>query len=226
MDKQSTYAQYPFVVDRRLAQWIRDIRRHIHTFPEVSFEEHRTAAYVQEKLKEIGIDSRGEVAGTGVVAVVSGPLSRTSGVALAGRYGCPANQRRNGVAVSFAGSPGLCMPAAMTGMWRCCLVPPALLQSRDLPGPVTLIFQPAEEHGNGAWHMVNNGVLNNVEAVFAGHIDTHFAVGTITIDEGIVCAWADPLRSVFPGKAVTPPGRMRRWMRLWRRQVLLCRCRP
>jgi len=77
----------------------------------------------------------------------------------------------------------------------------AILAENDLPGEVKLIFQPAEEHGNGAQHIVDAGVLHDVDAIFAGHVDTHYPVGTITIDEGIVCAWADPFRIILHGRS-------------------------
>lgn len=192
--------QHPFVVDRHLEQWIRHIRRHIHTFPELSFQEYHTAAYVQEKLKEIGIESRGQVAGSGVVASLPGPSSRIQGVALrADMDALPVNEETGLLFSSQV--PGVMHACGHDGHVAMLLGAAALLRSRDLPGPVTLIFQPAEEHGNGAWHMVNNGVLNNAEAVFAGHIDTHFPVGTMTIDEGIVCAWADPFEIRLSGKS-------------------------
>jgi hippurate hydrolase len=66
---------------------------------------------------------------------------------------------------------------------------------------VKLIFQPAEEYGNGALHMVEAAVLKNIEAVFAGHIDTHLPIGTMTVDEGIVCAWADPFQIHLHGRS-------------------------
>ena len=48
--------------------------------------------------------------------------------------------------------------------------------------------------------MVKAGVLDGVEAAFAGHIDTHFATGVITVDEGIICAWSDPFTIRIHGR--------------------------
>jgi hippurate hydrolase len=68
------------------------------------------------------------------------------------------------------------------------------------PGRVKLIFQPAEEHGNGAAQLIREGVLDGVQAVFGGHIDTHFQTGIITVDEGLICAYSDPFQITIRGR--------------------------
>lgn len=77
----------------------------------------------------------------------------------------------------------------------------ALLRESSLPGRVDLLFQPAEETGRGAARMIRDGALEGVEAVFAGHIDTHYATGRITVDEGVICAWADPFSIHIQGRS-------------------------
>ena len=69
----------------------------------------------------------------------------------------------------------------------------ALLKRYGCKSKVSCIFQPAEEHGNGAEKIISEGALSTgVQAVFAGHIDTHFPTGVITVDEGVICSYADP----------------------------------
>ncbi|MCK9173860.1 MAG: hypothetical protein M0O96_01080 [Desulforhopalus sp.] len=77
-------------------------------------------------------------------------------------------------------------------MWRLCLVVVRLLQKRNFCGEVRLFFQPAEENGNGADKMVRAGVLEGVDAVFGGYLDTHFPSDCITVDGGPICSFADP----------------------------------
>ena len=48
------------------------VRRHLHAHPELSFQEHATAAYIAERLEAMGIDVRRNIAGTGVIGVVNG----------------------------------------------------------------------------------------------------------------------------------------------------------
>jgi hippurate hydrolase len=77
----------------------------------------------------------------------------------------------------------------------------SLLQQKDLPHRIRLLFQPAEEKGNGARKMIEAGAINGLEAIFAGHIDTHHETGSITVDEGIICAFADPFIITVHGKS-------------------------
>ena len=46
-----------------------DIRRHIHQNPELSFQEHETAALVEKELHSLGLKTQ-RLANTGVVAVI------------------------------------------------------------------------------------------------------------------------------------------------------------
>jgi hippurate hydrolase len=78
----------------------------------------------------------------------------------------------------------------------------ALLGKRELAGRISLIFQPAEEHGNGAAKIIEEGALKSgIGAVFAGHIDTHFPTGTMTVDNGIICSSADPFLLRIVGRS-------------------------
>jgi amidohydrolase len=57
------------------------VRRHLHAYPELSFEEHETAAFVKKQLDDLGIAWQ-EVAGTGILATVNGSLPSDRVVAL------------------------------------------------------------------------------------------------------------------------------------------------
>src|SRR5262245_24139821 len=47
-------------------------RRHLHAHPELSYQEHNTARFVAEILKRVGLEPQEGVAGTGVIAHISG----------------------------------------------------------------------------------------------------------------------------------------------------------
>ena len=53
-----------------IKDWIIDIRRELHRFPELMYEEHRTNALVREKLDELGIGYEFPIAETGVLAKI------------------------------------------------------------------------------------------------------------------------------------------------------------
>src|SRR5258705_21702 len=64
---------------RELAPAFIDIRHHIHSHPELSFQEYATSSFIQQKLDEFGVSYRANVAGTGVIALIEGknPSKRT-----------------------------------------------------------------------------------------------------------------------------------------------------
>ena len=198
-----TYADNSAVlpVDPGLTQWMREIRRKIHSNPELSFQEYETAAFIQEKLREIDVESAGGIAQTGVVATIPGTATGGRRI-VALRADMDALPISEETGLPFASKNGGVMHACgHDGHVAMLLGAAAILRKQKLNGTVRLLFQPAEEYGNGAMHMVTAGVLENVEAIFAGHIDTHIKVGSMTVDEGIVCAWADPFHIHLRGRS-------------------------
>ncbi len=189
-----------FPVSPKLREWILDIRRHIHAHPELSFEEFETAKYIQGKLREHGIVNEGGIAGTGVAAYLPGPPERRQSVALrADMDALPVIEETD---LPFASeNHGIMHACGHDGHVAMLLGAAALLAEKKLPGPVKLLFQPAEENGNGAQRCIEAGILEDVEAIFSGHIDTHHPLGTITADEGIICAWADSFIIRLRGKS-------------------------
>ncbi|MBU0943891.1 MAG: amidohydrolase [Proteobacteria bacterium] len=181
---------YPQIVGSELFDWMRTIRHHLHQSPELSFQEFKTAAYICEKLSELGISPRPGVAGTGVLAEI-GPAHSDWIVGLRADMDALPIGERTGLpfASTVSGSMHAC---GHDGHMAMLLGAAALLKKMDLPGRVRFIFQPAEESGNGAEKMVAEGAVNGLDAIFGGHIDTHYPTGSITVDEGIICAYADP----------------------------------
>jgi len=187
-------------VDTGLRQWIIEIRRKLHQYPELSFREAGTAAYIEEKLAELEIPSTNGVGKTGVIGLLGQSDSDVPVVGL----------RADMDALPVSEETGLSFSSRCLGVMHACghdghvamlLGAAALLKrSKPLPGRVKLIFQPAEEHGNGAAHLVEEGVIDDIGAIFAGHIDTHYRTGEITVDEGIICAFADPFHISISGR--------------------------
>lgn len=77
-----------------------------------------------------------------------------------------------------------------------------LLQSRkdDLKGKVKLVFQPAEEGHAGGYHVLQEGVLDDVDAIFAVHIDTHLPMGTVGSRPGPFLAGSARFKATITGK--------------------------
>lgn len=179
-------------MDEELREWLIIIRRHVHQYPEMSFEEYRTAAFIQEKLAEHGITSTGGVGGTGVVAVLGPDAPLTPCVGL--RADMDALPIVEETGLPFASNhPGIMHACGHDGHVAMLLGAAVLLNRVDrLPGRIKLVFQPAEELGSGASRLVREGVIDDVQAMFAGHIDTHYRSGEIAVDQGLICAHADP----------------------------------
>ncbi len=175
-----------------------DIRRHLHACPETSYDEYQTASFIRAKLVELGIDSTGGHAGTGVIAEIG---DRRGGcVALRADMDALPIDEQTGLPFSSV-NPGVMHGCGHDGHVAMLLGAAALLHKNGTGrGRVKLIFQPAEEHGNGAAQLVREGVMDGVQAIFGGHIDTHFKTGEITVDEGLICAYADPFMIKVTGR--------------------------
>ena len=182
-----------------LFSWMRTIRQTIHQNPELSFEEETTATYIGAKLSELGIDSWRRVAGTGIVAELGVPdASPIVGL----RADMDALPIQEATGLPFASTnPGIMHACGHDGHVAMLLGAAALLQDMAIPGRIRLLFQPAEENGNGAVKMIEAGAINGLAAIFGGHIDTHHDTGIITVDKGIVCAYADPFVITLKGSS-------------------------
>ncbi len=196
MEKQSTK---PAGVAPELIAWMQDIRQTIHQNPELSFQEINTAAYISAKLSEIGVESQENITSTGVVADI-GPAESSLSVGLRADMDALPIEEKTGL--SFASTkPGVMHACGHDGHVAMLLGAASLLQQMNLQGRVRLLFQPAEEKGNGADMMIKAGAIDGLAAIFGGHIDTHYSTGIITVDEGIICAYADPFIITLQGSS-------------------------
>jgi hippurate hydrolase len=75
-----------------------------------------------------------------------------------------------------------------------------LAKDGNLPAPVRLVFQPAEEKGLGALAMIEAGAIDGVEMIFGGHVDRHYPTGQIVAHAGAVNASTDSFRIQIQGK--------------------------
>lgn len=189
------------VAGKALLDWMRSIRRTLHQNPELSYKEFNTSLLVQEKLTELGIRYRNGWGGTGVIACIGVEDGSAAHVGL--RADMDALPVADQKLVEYASRiPGVMHACGHDGHVAMLLGAAALLKHNVTSGRVSLIFQPAEEHGNGAKKIIEEGALEDgIAAVFAGHIDTHYGTGTITVDEGLICSFADPFSIRIKGKS-------------------------
>jgi len=181
-----------------LVKW----RRHLHMNPEPSMQEHETAAFVAERLREIGVAKvMTGIGETGVVGLVRGRGRKT--VALRADIDALDMQEHNDVPYRSR-KDGLMHACGHDGHVACLLGAAAMLQEirAALPGNVKLVFQPGEEGAGGAPRMIRDRVLDDpkVSAIAALHVDTETASGKIGIRYGEHCAQVDDVTLTVRGK--------------------------
>ena len=185
--------------DRELTNWIREIRRHIHQYPELGFQEYKTSMYIGQKLQELDIPFHFEIAGTGIIATMGDEDPSAPCVALRADMDALPIEEKTDLAFSSQ-NPGVMHACGHDGHVAMLLGAAALLKKQSIPGRVVLIFQPAEEGEGGARIMINEGALKGVDAIFGGHIDRHFEVGQIGVEPGLICAYTDTFYIEITGK--------------------------
>ena len=173
-----------------LRQSLIELRRAIHADPELSFQEERTAQRLERALSSIVGASAQRVAKTGVVARLRGRNASAPVVAIRGDID----------ALPVREETGLPFTSHNEGVMHACghdvhatwaVGAAALLAQHPAAGDVLVILQPAEETGRGAPAIIESGVLDDVRAIFGGHVDRRFMVGQVVADEGPLAASAD-----------------------------------
>ena len=178
-------------------------RRHLHAHPELSFQEHKTVAFVAAKLDELGIAYK-PMANTGLVALITGDKPSDHVVALRADMDALPIQEANEVAYksTHAGVMHACGHDAHTASL---LGTAAILQQlkAEFGGTIKLIFQPAEELlPGGANQMIKEGVLENPkpQAVLGQHVMPFIETGKVGFRSGKYMASTDELYVTVNGK--------------------------
>ena len=171
---------------QRIAGQIVQWRRHFHQHPELSFQEHETARFVAEVLRDLGYDVQTGVGQTGVV----GRLGRGR-PAIALRADMDALPVREDTGLPFASqTPGVMHACGHDAHVACLLGAAKLLAETPPPrGEVRLLFQPSEEgvdeeERSGAMRMVADGAMEGIDAVFGLHIWSEVPAGTVALSAG------------------------------------------
>jgi hippurate hydrolase len=175
------------------------LRRDLHEHPELSFEEHRTSDCLQAALTAIEPSSLDRVAGTGLVARIRGRDPGAPVVAVRGDIDALPIQEATGLV--FASRTPNVMHACGHDVHAAWAVGAAHLLARTpAQGDVLVVLQPAEETGRGAAAVLESGALDEVRAIFGGHVDRRFAVGQVVADAGPLAASADVFEIELTGR--------------------------
>lgn len=183
----------------QLLPWMRQVRRAIHSEPELSFEEVKTARRIGDELETMGLKYRYEGPGSAVTARIAGTSSNTQAIAL--RAEMDALPGRETTGLPFAPANGNAMHACGHDAHIAMLLGAARLLKTEPPkDPVVLLFQPAEERGSGSRRVIADGGLENVRSIFAGHVTHQYLTGQIMVAPGVMTAQSDRFRIRVRGR--------------------------
>lgn len=190
------YLARAFDLKQQLVVW----RREFHQYPELGFEEIRTAARIADELKDLGFRVRTGIGDTGVVGEIGAgkpivairadmdalPITETNPIpycsTIPGRMHACGHDAHIAIALGVA----------------------KLLAREKIDGVIRFLFQPAEEITgkdglSGAPHMIADGAMEGVEAIFALHVDPSLRTGDIGLISGIASAGVDTFYATIKG---------------------------
>jgi amidohydrolase len=178
-----------------------DTRRHLHTHPEVSFDEHDTSRFIEARLRDIGLDVRECPTDTGALAVLD-----------TGRPGRTVMLRADIDALPILEESGVAFASANEGRMHACghdahtailLGAARALAGRaeELSGSYLFCFQPAEEIVSGAREMIARGLFDrhHPDVTIGLHMASWLPSGTVTTRPGLLWSGSDAFEVMMRG---------------------------
>ncbi|KAI3859503.1 hypothetical protein MKW98_027100 [Papaver atlanticum] len=195
------YAKQPELVNLMI-----DARRRIHENPELGFEEFETSKLIRNELDKMGIAYKHPIAVTGVVGMIG--TGKPPFVAI--RADMDALAMQESVEWDHKSKvPGKMHACGHDAHVAMLLGAAKILQDHrhELKGTVVLVFQPAEEGAGGAKKIVEDGILDDIDAIFGLHVSIHLPIGSVGSRPGALLAGSGFFEAVISGKgghAATP----------------------
>lgn len=177
-----------------------DLRRAIHQHPELGFRETETARLVAQTLTSLGIKADTEVGKTGVVGHL-GEQGPTVAIR-ADMDALPIQEKSDSPYVSQV--PGVMHACGHDAHTAMALGAAMLLSGAELRGQVRFLFQPSEEASDeegksGAVRMVDDGAMEDVDAILTLHVEPRLETGQMKVAGGPICAASDSFKATIVG---------------------------
>lgn len=171
---------------QKYQDYVRDLRRYFHQYPELSYEEVETTRRIADELDKMGVlYTINPEKNTGLVAVIQGGHAGKAvalradidGLNVTEMNDVPFKSKNEGKMHACGHDSHIAMLLGAARM---------LLDVKDdIYGKVYLVFQPAEEMGSGSQYMINFGNwYNEIGAIFGGHIWIDVPAGQISVEAG------------------------------------------
>ncbi len=182
-----------------------EVRRHLHQYPELSYQEHQTTSFIQDKLKEMGIPCQQPLE-TGCVGIIEGKNPGDGPVVVL-------RADIDALAIDEEGAHKSNFISRNPGIAHCCghdahtanlLGTARILKDfqDEIEGKVLLIFQPGEEKLPGGGRMLcEQGFLQQqqVDVIYGLHTNPDFAPGQIGVRKGPLMARPDEFSILVRG---------------------------
>lgn len=182
-----------------MKEFLIDLRKDLHSHPELGFEEFRTMEKISSILKSLNINHKTGIAKTGIIADIEGEDKTFTVAFRADIDALPMEDKKN---CSYSSkNKGKCHSCGhdvhttiLTGIAK-------YFSEVTPPCNIRLIYQPAEETTGGALPMINEGALENVNVIYGLHVRPEIRVGQISTKYGSMYASSNMFEVHIKGKS-------------------------
>ncbi len=179
-----------------------DLRRHFHRNPELSWQEEKTSAHLRHLLAEDGVEVSTDLCPPGLVATLHGAGTGPTIAIRADMDALPLQETND---VPYASQEPEVMHACGHDCHMAMLYGVARVlkaSNVEFAGKVKFIFQPCEESlPSGASKLVQAGALDDVDVIYAYHVDPEIAAGKIGLRSGALTAQCNEFTLTLRGSS-------------------------
>src|SRR5690625_3190796 len=178
-----------------------EIRRHLHQYPEVSFQEFKTAKYIAEFYEQLQIPYETNIGGNGIIATLKGANPGKTVALRADFDALPIHDEKD---VPYKSKiPGVMHACGHDGHTATLLILAKVMKKfqKELSGTILFLHQHAEEYApGGAKPIIETGKLDHIDAVFGNHLWATTPLGKVETRKGVLMAGADRFEITIQGK--------------------------